>query len=632
MKRIMAWMLISYVLLSLLGCTDPEQTAGSTQRPMGEVRATQAAKAQDAYSNASLSVEERVADLLGKMTLQDKAGQMVQGEQYAVKGKDMKALGLGSVLSGGGSVPGGNNTISNWQKTMDMYQENALARKLPIPFLYGIDAVHGHNTVYGAVVFPHNIGCGAANDPQLMFQMGEAVAEEMKLTKTLWNFAPCVAVAQDPRWGRTYESFSSDARIVASLSTAFAKGQLSRGVMPTAKHYLADGGTTFGTGEGDYLIDRGDAQMTEAQLRATHLLPYRALVQSGIQIVMPSFSSFQGTKMHENKFLLTHVLKDELGFKGFVISDWEAVNGLSKDGLEEKVIAAVNAGVDMLMQPYNYAETIDVIIKAVQSGTLSQERVDDAVVRILSVKMRMGLFDDPYLKNKKAAVSELGSPPTRMLAKELVQKSLVLLKNDDQLLPLKKGQTIFVTGPAMDDIGVQCGGWTLSWQGVMDGDGKKITPGHTILDGLEAYAEKNDLKIITDAKKASEADVVLLAIGEKPYAEYEGDTQDLSITGKTGLEGNKKAIEYAASLHKPVVTLVVAGRNVIIKEYMSQWDSIVMCYLPGSQGEGIASVLVGEVPFLGKLPMPWYKDVEDIGKKDATVLFTIGFGLTYPKQ
>ena len=564
--------------------------------------------------------------MLSKMSLADKAGQMVQGEQYPISEQDMAELGLGSVLSGGGSVPDNINTVEHWNQEINAFQQAVLSRNLKIPFLYGADAVHGHNTVYGAVIFPHNIGIGAANDPELTQQMGAYVAEEMKLTGILWNFAPCVAVVQDPRWGRTYESFSSDTDIVSELASAYAKGQMEGGVLPCAKHFVADGGTTFGTGEGDYLIDRGDAQMSEEELKATHMAPYERLVEDGVKCVMASFSSYNGLKMHENKYLITDVLKGELGFDGFVVSDWEAVAGINAPTYDAQITAAINAGVDMLMEPYRYKEAVMAIVSGVESGAIPQERVDDAVKRILTVKFDMGLFEDPYLDNASFGISELGGQEGRALAKKLVEKSQVLLKNDNDILPFKRGQKIYIMGPAADNVGTQCGGWTMSWQGLMDTD---LTPGTTILQGMLDCADEYGLTIITDESKAAEADVVLMVLGEMPYAEYEGDTENLSITGDHALGSNVTAMEKAKALGKPVVTLLVAGRNVLIDDYIGDWDAAVMSYLPGTEGDGVVSPLVGACEFTGKLPMPWYKAETDIGKENPDLLFELGYGLTY---
>lgn len=635
MKRMRHLALGLMFLLILTGCAAKEKGAGGTDSSIGgEQSGNSGSEAKERTSGRTEqsallgTTEEKVETLLNSMTLEEKVGQMIQAEHNAVSSYEIKELGLGSILSGGGSYPG-NNKIADWDRMITGIQDAAMDTKQQIPVLYGIDAVHGLALVKGAVVFPHNIGLGAANDPELMYQMGAAVAEEMKLIKVPWNFSPCVAVNTDPRWGRSYECYSSDPAIVAKLSAAYVKGQADHGVAATAKHYVADGGAEFGTGEGSYLIDRGDASLSEEELRETHLLPYKELVNSGIQIIMASFSSYNGVKMHENEYLLTEVLKKEYGFKGFIVSDWEAVSGLSGESFEANVVLAVNAGIDMLMEPYRYSEAYNAIINAVDKGEITEERINDAVGRILTVKIDLGLFEDPYMEKVSHEVTELGSAGYRDLAKQLVEKSLVLLKNENNLLPIKKGQKLYVVGPAANDIGLQCGGWGLTWQGVMDQGSSRTTVGTTILEGLQEYADTYGYEIITDENRASEADAVILAVGEIPYAEYNGDTEDLSITGIRAHEDNAAAIEKAKQLNKPVIALVVAGRNVLINDLINDCDSVVMCYLPGTEGDGIASVLSGETTFTGKLPMPYYKSTEDIGKDDAKLLFDLGYGLTY---
>ncbi len=646
MKKLFSLCLAVILSISVCACsptskTNPTQAAetqaaASSTAVESTAAATSAAAAESSkptgisYKDASLPIEDRVKDLLSQMTLEEKAGQMVQGVIGTATAADVTTLGLGSILSGGGAHPG-DNSIKAWQDLVQNYQEAAMKTRLQIPFIYGIDSVHGHNTVYGAVVYPQNIGLGAANDPELMYQMGAAVAEEMKLTHTLWNFSPCVAVVQDPRWGRSYESFSSDPLIVSSLASAYVKGQADHGILSTAKHYAGDGGTLYGTGEGSNLIDRGDVQISAEDFETIHLAPYKALIDAGVRVVMASFSSYQGTKMTENKYYLTDVLKGEYGFTGFVVSDWEATAGLSESAFKDQVAAAVNAGIDMFMEPYKYSAAVQAIIDGVNDGIIPQERVDDAVSRILTVKFEMGLFEDPYMENLKTEQTDLGCDEYRLLAKTLVEESLVLLKNDSDVLPLKSGQKIYVTGPALNDIGVQCGGWTMTWQGITDKDngGRKITEGTTILEGLQEYADKNGFEIITDPARASEADAVILAIGEKPYAEFEGDSEDLSLESGLGLSGNSAAIAEAKKSGKPVIALIVAGREVDIDSYMDDWSAAVMCFLPGSEGDGVAAVLSGESPFAGKLPMPWYKDVTQIGTEYPEILFPLGYGLTY---
>lgn len=620
MKKVIAVILSLALIFSLGGCSLGQSESKSSSGSKS------VAQQMSSNSNAT-SIPERVKNLLSQMTLEEKAAQMVQGEHDVVTASLLKQYQLGSLLSGGGNNLDKKFGASDWADLIDEYQKASLSTRLKIPFLYGMDAVHGHSRVYGAVVFPQNIGLGAANDKDLIYKMGCAVAEEMKLTKILWNFSPCVATARDPRWGRTYESFSSDPSIVSTLSEEYTKGQLEHGVMPTAKHYLADGGTEY-TSNGKYLIDRGNAQMSDEEMRSVYLEPYKAQIKAGVRIIMVSFSSYNGVKMTENKQLLTDVLKKELQFSGIVVSDWEAAHELSGGSFEKNIVIAVNSGIDMFMEPYQYADTINAIVDNTKKNEISMERVNDAVTRILTVKMELGLFDDPYQKNTKHEVTELGSQQYRDLAKQLVEKSLVLLKNKGDVLPLKKNQKVYVAGPALNNIGVQCGGWTFGWQGNMDKDGEKSAPGTTILEGLQQYAKQYNLTIITDPAKAKQADVAVIAVGEKPYAEYEGDSADISLTGKTALSGNADAIKFAKQLGKPTVALIVAGRQVIIKDYLDGWDAAVMCYLPGSEGEGVASNLVGETKFTGRLPMPWYRNCSDIKKSNAALQFKLGYGLT----
>ncbi len=627
------WIGIFVLILMLAGCSksdsnsNTENNANTENQNQGDVQEEQ----EDlSYLDSTLPTQERVESLVSQMSLMEKAGQMLQAERNRATSAEMTNLRLGSVLSGGGSVPG-SNSVEDWNKMFKDLQAGALKSTHKIPMIYGVDAVHGLGILKNAVVFPHNVGLGAANDPELMYEMGAAVAEEMKLVNILWNFGPCVAISGDPRWGRTYESYSSDPTLVSSLAEAYFKGMTDHGVAGTAKHYLGDGATIYGTGEINSLLDRGDVQMTEEELREVQLAPYKTLVDAGVKIVMASFSSYEGVKMHENQYLITDVLKGELGFKGFVVSDWEALNALSGNNFQEDIALAINAGVDMLMEPSNYKEAINAIVNNVNSGKISEERINDAVSRILTVKFDMGIFEDPYQENTTKEITELGSEGYRDIAKQLVEKSLVLLKNDKELLPLKKGQKIYVTGPAVNDMGVQCGGWGLSWQGQMDGTDGKITEGSTILEGLQEYAQAYGVEIITDKNRAAEADIIIMAVGEVPYAEYEGDTKDLSITGMKAHPDNQSTIDFVNTLDKPVIALLVAGRNVLISDYMDQWDSIVMCYLPGTEGDGIASVLYGEVPFSGKLAMPYYKNVNDIGVENAELLFEVGYGLSYAK-
>ncbi len=566
---------------------------------------------------ASMSPEEIVAG----MTLEQKTAQMVQPAVYNVSAKTMKENDYGSILSTTDCID-----AAKWRKTVDDLQNAAIRSEAGIPYIYGQDDVHGVNYCRNAVYFPHNIGQGAANDEELAYQVGLITADEAKLCHMLWNFSPCVAQSVDPRWGRTYESYGSDLETITKLSTAYTKGLIDGGLVACTKHFFADGNVVYGTGEKsdiDRLIDRGDSQLSDAEI-AELLKVYQAQIDAGVQTIMISHSSLNGVKMHENKEYIMK-LKDEMGFEGFIVSDWDSVGNTSGSSYKEQIITSVNAGIDMLMETERFEEARDIIIDAVESGDISQERVDDAVTRIIKVKKNAGLFDDPLLENIKTEQQETGSPEYRVVAEQLVEKSLVLLKNNKEVLPFKEGTKIYITGPASDNGQAQCGGWTMSWNGAPTEDIPGVT---TILEAFEEYADDYGIEVITDDKKASDADAVLLCVGEQAYAEWNGDTEDLALCGSLGLDGNADAIKEAKKLGKPTVTCIVAGRNVILdeKDY-DGWDSVVMCYLPGSEGKGISDVLCGCADFTGKLPSDWYGSLDQIGTDKC--FLGRGYGLSY---
>ena len=566
---------------------------------------------------ASMSPEEIVAG----MTLEQKTAQMVQPAVYNVSAKTMKENDYGSILSTTDCID-----AAKWRKTVDDLQNAAIRSEAGIPYIYGQDDVHGVNYCRNAVYFPHNIGQGAANDEELAYQVGLITADEAKLCHMLWNFSPCVAQSVDPRWGRTYESYGSDLETITKLSTAYTKGLIDGGLVACTKHFFADGNVVYGTGEKsdiDRLIDRGDSQLSDAEI-AELLKVYQAQIDAGVQTIMISHSSLNGVKMHENKEYIMK-LKDEMGFEGFIVSDWDSVGNTSGSSYKEQIITSVNAGIDMLMETERFEEARDIIIDAVESGDISQERVDDAVTRIIKVKKNAGLFDDPLLENIKTEQQETGSPEYRAVAEQLVEKSLVLLKNNKEVLPFKEGTKIYITGPASDNGQAQCGGWTMSWNGAPTEDIPGVT---TILEAFEEYADDYGIEVITDDKKAADADAVLLCVGEQAYAEWNGDTEDLALCGSLGLDGNADAIKEAKKLGKPTVTCIVAGRNVILdeKDY-DGWDSVVMCYLPGSEGKGISDVLCGCADFTGKLPSDWYGSLDQIGTDKC--FLGRGYGLSY---
>ncbi|WP_313075392.1 glycoside hydrolase family 3 protein [Lacrimispora sp.] len=616
MKRRNIGIILAFVLI-ITGCSvkqvdNTDKTAESTTG------------ASDHKGNST-----SVDDILARLTLDQKAAQMVQGAVYKVSDDLMKKNCYGSILSTYGEE---SLKAAEWKTLILRYQKHAVNSEAGIPYIYGNDAVHGVNTCEGTVIFPHNIGIGAAHNRELTYQMGLAVANESKLTGMLWSFSPCLSAAQDPRWGRTYESYSSETDIVTELGTSFARGLIDGGILPNAKHYFGDGNVLYGTGETldkeKRLIDRGDAQMSDAEIKES-LKVYQAMIDVGVKTIMISHSSLNGIKMHANEKYIS-MLKNEMGFQGFIVSDWDSIHNIPGENLKAKTITAINAGIDMLMEESKFEDCRNYIVEAVNENKIPMDRVDDAVRRILTVKKEMGILDDPMMEKVTSEVSSVGSQKYRDLAKTLVEESLVLLKNDNSVLPIKKGTKIFVTGPAANDVGVQCGGWTITWLGKTDAENNRrkwIPEGKTILDGLNELADEYELTIITDPEKAAEADMTLLCLGEKTYSEWKGDSANISITKEVGLNGNANAIDLAKSLGHPTVACIVAGRNVIITDYMKQWDGIVMCYLPGSEGDGVANVLTGKSSFKGTLPMPYYSEVEDI--RTDKVMFPVGYGLKY---
>ena len=558
-----------------------------------------------------------VEEILKSLTLKEKAAQMVQPAVYRLSTKDCEKTCYGSILSNIGSPD-----AETWRYVIDGLQKATLKTRAALPFLYGQDDVHGVNYCRNAVYFPHNIGLGAANDPELMYQVGLATADEAKLCHMLWNFAPCVAQSADPRWGRTYESFGADLERIKALSVPYTRGLIDGGVAACPKHFFGEGNVAFGTGDCKFekkLMDRGQATLSDEEIEK-QLSVYQELVKAGAQTIMVSFSSLNGVKMHENKKYIDY-LKNEMGFDGFIISDWNGIQLNKEDTYEEQIIASINAGVDMMMEVDTFDKAIDIVVDAVNEGSISIERIDDAVSRILKVKKDLGLFEDPMFTEIQTVKKETGSEEYRKLAEKLVEESLVLLKNKNNVLPLKSGTNVYICGPSADSTANQCGGWTIDW----NGSNIEPIPGvTTIRKGFEKVATETGIKIV---KKPENADVILLCVGEQPYAEWNGDSADIELCGSKGLDGNRNSISKAKEYGKPVVTCIIAGRQVIYEKYDDFWDGVVMCYLPGSEGQGIANVLTGKAPFTGKLPSPWYSSVEQIGTGDCK--FPIGYGLEY---
>lgn len=585
------------------------------------------------YKNPNAPIEDRVNDLLARMSLSEKIGQMTQVEKNSITLADISNLFIGGVLSGGGGSPTVNTPIA-WASMVNHFQQQALQTRLGIPIIYGVDAVHGHNNLKGATIFPQNIGLGAANDPALMKKIGQVTASEMVATGIYWNFAPVVAVAQDIRWGRTYESYSENTDLVTHLSTAYLQGLQGNNladplsVAGTLKHFVGDGGTAWGSSTtSNYKIDQGVTEVDEATLDAIHLPPYISGINAGARTVMVSYSSFGGLKMHAQNHLITEVLKGELNFIGFVVSDWGGIDQISTN-YYDAVVAGINAGIDMNMVPYDYKRFVNTLNKAVANGDVSQARIDDAVRRILRVKFEIGLFNHPLSNQSQLAL--IGSPEHRAVARQAVSESLVLLKNDNNTLPLSKSsKLIFVAGAAANDIGIQSGGWTISWQG-SSGD---ITPGTTILQGVQNTVSKSTTVVYDTAGNfagTDKADACIVAVGELPYAEGVGDQADLSLSAAD--------VQLTTSLRPrcdKLVVLLISGRPLIVTDQLPGWDAFVAAWLPGTEGEGVSDVLFGIRPFTGKLSFTWPRsnaqlpfDFAHLPTGDNGPLFPFGYGLT----
>src|SRR6266540_5217525 len=652
--------------------------------PAGAVSASQAPRVTDqlAHLNAATSrppyldparpVALRVKDLLGRMTLEEKVGQMTQAERGAVAGdpSQIATLRLGSVLSGGGSTPT-PNTPAAWVDMVNEFQSQVLNTRLGIPIIYGIDAVHGHGNVYGATVFPHNIGLGSTRDPALVKEVGEATAEEVRATGIPWSFGPCVCVARDERWGRTYESFGEDPGLVSKMETIIDGLQGGKAgpvadvdrVLATSKHYAGDGDTEYDQAVADanvgkpwweqkYTIDQGITVTNREDFARIDLLPYVVAVREhNVGSAMPSFSSVDWTedgvgnpiKMHANRDLITRVLKHQIGFRGFVISDWEGIHQIpdpanpTNTGLTAyKVRVGVNAGTDMFMEPFSAKQFEDLLLAEVNAGRVTRGRIDDAVGRILRTKFQLGLFEHPFASPDN--VDQVGSAAHRALARQAVAESQVLLKNSDDVLPLNRNAKVYVAGRNADNIGNQSGGWTITWQGV-SGD---VVPGTTILEGIREVAPNAQVTYSADASAPTAgSDVGVVVVGETPYAEGFGDVggpecgwctpaqqEEKSLTLQPG---DKAVIDKVCSAIATCVVLVVSGRTQVLTDQLGQIDALVASWLPGTEGAGVADVLFGNRPFTGRLSMTWPRSVDqvpiNVGDGNYQPLYPFGWGL-----
>jgi len=587
-------------------------------------------------------VEKRIDAIMADMTLEQKVGQMIQAEIKSVTPKEVKKYGLGSVLNGGGSFPNGdkNAEIQDWIALADKYY---LASKnqnssTGIPLIWGTDAVHGHNNVIGATIFPHNIGLGAANDPELMRKIGEITAKEVAATGIDWIFAPTVAVVKDNRWGRTYEGYASTPDIIASYTPEIVEGIQSQGLVATAKHFIGDGATFRG-------IDQGDTTLSLDQLIDEHGQGYVKAIDSGVLTVMASFNSWHGKKVHGHKQLLTDILKEQMGFNGFVVSDWNGIGqvaGCTNDNCPQ----AINAGIDMIMVPEDWKALRKNILAQVNSGVISQERIDDATRRILRVKILSGLMDAPKPSERKYAKAYVtkgnesgvvGHAEHREIAREAVRKSLVLLKNNDQVLPLQPNQRVWVTGTAAHDIGQQSGGWTISWQGT--GNSNSDFPnGSSIYDGIKTHvhAAGGKAELIENIWNDNLPDAAIVVFGEHPYAEGSGDLFSLHLDKAHQSDIDKLRILQARGV--PTIAVFITGRPIWVNPAINAADAFVVAWLPGSEGIGVADVLFadknGKVQhdFVGRLSFDWPNinlDSKNHALPVASHAFSYGYGLNY---
>jgi beta-glucosidase len=620
------------------------------------------------YLDRRQPVDRRVADLMRRMTLEEKVGQMTQAERGAVAADPtlIAQWQLGSVLSGGGSTPA-TNTPAAWVEMVNAFQRQALSTRLQIPMIYGIDAVHGHGNVYGATIFPHNVGLGSSRDARLAERVGKATAEEVRATGIPWNFAPCICVSRDERWGRAYESFGEDPSLVIRMESVIDGFQGRIGdperVLSTAKHYAGDGDTEYNQAQADankglpwyeqkYVIDQGITVTSRRDFNRIDLAPYAAAIwEHHVGSVMPSFSSVDWTedgvgnptKMHAQQDLITNRLKGDYRFGGFIISDWEGIHQIpdpdapAEGGLTPyKVRVGVKAGTDMFMEPNTAKQFEDLLLAEVRAGRVSQARIDDAVRRILSTKFRLGLFDSPFASPDN--VDKVGSARNRAIGREAAAKSQVLLKNSGNALPLKRDAKVYVAGRNADDIGNQAGGWTIQWQGV-SGD---AIPGTTILEGIREVAPGATVTYSADASAPTAgSDVGVVVVGETPYAEGFGDVGGPECGWCTVPQqeekslrlqpGDRAVIDKVCDAITTCVVLVVSGRPQVLTDQLAKMDALVASWLPGSEGAGVADVLFGKRPFTGRLSMSWPRSEAqvpiNVGDANYNPLFPFGWGL-----
>ncbi|MEN5339947.1 exo 1,3/1,4-beta-D-glucan glucohydrolase [Stenotrophomonas sp. TWI143] len=633
--------LIAGLMLALVGCKGGDRPAQATATEADPWPQVAWPLAEDA------ALEKRITDLMAGMTVEEKVGQLVQGDIASITPDDVRRYRLGSILAGGNSDPGGRYDASpaEWLALADAFYDASMDTSQggkAIPLLFGIDAVHGQSNIIGATLFPHNIGLGAARNPELLRRIGEITALETRVTGMEWTFAPTVAVPQDDRWGRTYEGYSESPTVVASYAGAMVEGLQGRigspdfldgrHVIASVKHFLGDGGTTGGK-------DQGDTRISEAELVRIHAAGYPPAIAAGAQTAMASFNSVNGEKMHGHRHYLTDVLKGRMNFGGFVVGDWNG-HGQIKGCTTTDCPATINAGLDMAMASDSWKGFYETTLAAVKDGRITAERLDDAVRRILRVKFRLGLFEAgrPSTRAVGGQFALIGAPEHRAVARQAVRESLVLLKNQNGILPLSPKQRILVAGDGADDVGKQAGGWTLNWQGT--GTTRKDFPNaDTIFEGIaqQARAAGGEATLAIDGRYTVKPDVAVVVFGEDPYAEFQGDLPTLAY--KPGDETDLGLIRRLKEDGIPVVAVFLSGRPLWVNREINAADAFVAAWLPGSEGGGVADVLLRgpdgrmQHDFKGRLSFSWPRTAtqyaNNVGQKDYAPLFPFGFGLSY---
>lgn len=635
-RRIMALMCVLTISMSMFsGCNSEEK----------KDRSGKGTKKTEAYLDASKSTEERVADLMSKMTIKQKVAQMIMAERNAAGGGagfiEAKNYGLGAILSGGGSAPQSGNNIEDWSECINGYKKAAAESELGIPILYGVDSIHGNNNVYGTTVFPHQIGLGATGNTELVETIGGITAMETRAMGANYIFSPVLGIPDNERWGRTYECFGEKEKLVTELGTAYINGLQgvlgseeflsTTKVIASAKHFIGEGQTANGGNQGFVMMKEEE---WNDELTNRLILPYKAAIEAGVQTIMVSYNYVNFVNCHESKELITDLLKGELGFGGIVISDYDGVEHCDGDSYKEQLANCVNAGVDMLMEPLDWQNCYYTLLGLAEDKTVSEERINDAVKRILTVKFNAGLFEEQIeSEEEKKLAEEVGSDEHRGVARRAVRESITLLKNDT----LASGKTVMealadykriaVVGDKADDIGTQCGGWTISWNGSA-GD---TTIGTTILKGFKEVAADKEFTYSQDAGAISkETEAVIVVVGEEPYSESAGDKGELGLRLTPAESTLIRDAKEAVGRDVPVIVILITGRPLTIAEDIGNMDALICAWLPGTEGAGIADVMFGDYEFNGTttITWPWYaKDITEKYKDDGVVLFRYGTGL-----